>query len=196
MPFISEEIWQTLPHHGDSIVTQPYPATLPERNAKEIESEFSVLEQFVATVRTGRSLLNYQPGKVIAAYGMATDPAVLDILQRLAAHLGHLGKGTVQLQPVAQWPAQNVLRLIVGGLTVGITVEGDVDLRKALERIKKQREECSKEAARIETKLGAADFTSKAPPDVVAEHKQRSQALRQEQELLANSERQLQGMIR
>jgi len=195
MPFISEEIWQTLPHHGDSIVTQPYPAASPEWDAKDAEGEFAILEQFVTTARTGRSLLNYQPGKVIAAYGMATDRAEMAILQKLATHLGHLGKATVQLQPAAQWPAQNVLRLIVSGLTVGIAVEGDVDLRKALERVKKQREDNAKETSRIEGKLGNAEFTAKAPPEVVAEHKHRLQALHQEQEMLASSERQLQGMI-
>jgi valyl-tRNA synthetase len=195
MPFISEEIWQTLPHHGESIVTQPYPAASPDWDAQTIESEFSVLAQFVATTRTGRSLLNYQPGKVIAAYGMATDPAELAILRKLATHLGHLGKATVQLQPAAQWPIQNVLSLIIGGLTVGVTVEGDVDLRKALDRIKKQREENIKESSRTEAKLGNADFTAKAPSEVVVEHKHRLQVLRQEQEMLASSERQLQGMI-
>ncbi len=195
MPFISEEIWQTLPHDGESIVTQPYPTASPGWDAKDAESEFAVLEQFVATARTGRSLLNYQPGKVIAAYGTATDQAELAILHKLTAHLGHLGKATVHLQPVAQWPAQSVLRLIIGGLTVGVTVEGDVDLRKALERIKKQREENSKESSRTEAKIGNADFTAKAPPDVAAEHKQRLQALRQEQEQLASSERQLQEMM-
>jgi valyl-tRNA synthetase len=195
MPFITEEIWQTLPHRGDSIVTQPYPAPVSEWDAKDTESEFAVLERFVATVRTGRSLLNCQPGRVIAVYGVATDRAELAILQKHAAHLGHLGKATVQLQPVAQWPARNVLRLVVGGLTVGLIVEGDVDLRKALERIRKQLEENGRESARIETKLGNVDFTAKAPTDVVAEHTQRLDALRRERELLVSSESQLRDMM-
>jgi valyl-tRNA synthetase len=195
MPFISEEIWQTLPHSGDSIVTQQFPAASPDRDAKDVEHEFGLLEEFVTTTRTGRSLLNYPPGKVIPVYGTASDPAALAVLQRLSAHLGHLGKATVQLQPVAQWPARNVLRLIVGSLTVGLSVEGDVDLRKALERIRKQRDENAKESSRIDGKLGNADFISKAPPEVVAEHKQRLQALHQEQDLLASSERQLQEMM-
>jgi len=196
MPFITEEIWQTLPHHGESIVTRPYPTAEPGWDAQDVESEFAVLEQFVATARTGRSLLNYQPGKVIATYGTATDHAELAILQKLSTHLSHLSKATVQLQPVAQWPAQNVLRLIIGGLTVGATVEGDVDLRKALERIKKQREEKTKEASRIEGKLGNTEFTAKAPSEVVAEHKLRLLAILQEQDLLASSERQLQEMMK
>jgi valyl-tRNA synthetase len=161
----------------------------------EIEDEFAVLEQFVNTERTGRSLLNYQPGKIIAAYGTAADPSALAILQRLSPHLGHLGKAGVRLAPVAQWPAHKVLRLIVAGLTVGIAVEGDVDLRKALDRIRKQRDENARESSRIEGKLGNAEFTAKAPPEVVVEHKQRLQARGREQELLASSERQLREMM-
>jgi valyl-tRNA synthetase len=195
MPFISEEIWQALPHHGESIVTQPYPAASAGWEAVDIEDEFAVLEQFVNTERTGRSLLNYQPGKIIAAYGTAADPSALAALQRLLPHLGHLGKAGVRLAPVAQWPAHKVLRLIVAGLTVGIAVEGDVDLRKALDRIRKQRDENARESSRIEGKLGNAEFTAKAPPEVVVEHKQRLQALGREQELLASSERQLREMM-
>jgi valyl-tRNA synthetase len=195
MPFITEEIWQTLPHEGASIVTRPYPVAQSDWEAKDAESEFAVLEQFVTTVRTGRALLNYQPGKIVTAYGAASDPAVQASLQRLDAHLRHLGKATVHLQSTGQWPSTRILRLVVGGLTVGLTVEGDVDLRKALDRIKKQREANEQETARTQAKLGNAEFTSKAPPEVVAEHTQRIQTLRQEHELLTSSERQLQGMI-
>ena len=139
--------------------------------------------------------MNYQPGKIITVYGAATDSTMQAALQRLDAHLRHLSKATVHLQTTAQWPAARLLRLVVGGLTVGLTVEGDVDLRKALERVRKQRETNEQETARTNAKLGNADFTSKAPPEVVAEHTQRVQTLRQEHELLTSSERQLQGMI-
>ncbi len=196
MPFITEEIWQTLPHEGESIVTQLYPKPNSEWDAKETETEFSALEQFVTITRTARSLLNYHPGKSVFVSGTSKDIAVVSVLKRLHSHLNHLVHGTVNLAPDTDWPTVLMLRLTVEKLILGMRVEGDVDFRKALERIKKQRDENTKESSRIEGKLGNTEFTAKAPPEVVVEHKHRLQALRQEQEMLASSERQLQEMMK
>lgn len=195
MPFITEEIWQTLPHDGASICTRTYPTANPEWDAPDAESAFAVVEQFVTTARTGRALLNYQPGKLVTAYGAAADSVIQAALQRLDAHLRHLGKATVHLQSPGQWPTARILRLVAGGLTVGLTVEGDVDLSKALERIKKQRDANEQETGRTIAKLNNVEFTTKAPPEVVAEHTQRVQTLRQEHDLLTSSERQLRDMM-
>ncbi|MFM7841690.1 MAG: hypothetical protein ACKO9T_07435, partial [Nitrospira sp.] len=106
-----------------------------------------------------------------------------------------LGKATVHLQSPGQWPTARILRLVAGGLTVGLPVEGDVDLSKALERIKKQRDANEQETGRTIAKLNNVEFTTKAPPEVVAEHTQRVQTLRQEHDLLTSSERQLRDMM-
>ncbi|HEX8750886.1 MAG TPA: valine--tRNA ligase, partial [Nitrospira sp.] len=65
MPFITEEIWQTIPHEGESIVIQTYPAPDTAWNAPQAEELFILLEQTVSLVRTGRVLLNYPPGQQI-----------------------------------------------------------------------------------------------------------------------------------
>ena len=195
MPFISEEIWQALPHQGDSIVKQPYPIPTPGWTDKEAEAVFSVLEQFVTTARTGRSLLNYQPGKTVTVYGAATEKQKTASLEALRSHLATLSRGRIELSPLSGWPA-NVLRLTVENLTVGLEVEGDVDLQKALDRILKQMEEGEQEMSRVEAKLGNAEFTAKAPPDVVTEHMQRLQTIRHEQTMLADSAEQVRAMMR
>ncbi|MEW6544795.1 MAG: valine--tRNA ligase [Nitrospirota bacterium] len=194
MPFITEEIWQTIPHKGASIVVQPYPAPVTSWDSKEAETAFSILEQFVTTARTGRALLNYPPGKQLVLYGAAKDRGVLTLLQSLQPHLVHLARGAVHLQTLETWPGQNVLRLVMDQVAVGVLVEGDVDLQKALERVVKQREEGHKEAARLDAKLAHREFTAKAPPEVVAEHEQRLRTLRHEQDILTSSEQQLRAM--
>ncbi|HJU06482.1 MAG TPA: valine--tRNA ligase, partial [Nitrospiraceae bacterium] len=72
MPFLSEEIWQALPlktRFEDSLMIQPYPRSRPEWEDKEIEAAFDILTRFTTTVRAGRSLLNYPPGKQLSLYG-------------------------------------------------------------------------------------------------------------------------------
>ena len=93
-----------------------------------------------------------------------------------------------------EWGAR-VLRLPADGLIVGLLVEDDIDLREALTRISKQRQDFSKELERTEAKLSNTEFMAKAPEDVVVEWRQRVVRLKQEMDLLANSERQLHEMM-
>jgi valyl-tRNA synthetase len=195
MPFISEEIWQTMPHEGESIVTQPYPICRPEWEAQDIEHEFGYLHQFVMTIRTMRALLNYQPGKTIAVFGTAQNDQVFAALQKLQSHIAHLGRAALQLGPVQQWPTKNILTWPIGGLTVGVLVEGEVDLRKALDRSKKELDEKIKEVSRIESKLKNPDFMANAPSEVASDHERRLHVLQREHTQLSSSVQQLRAML-
>ena len=196
MPFISEEIWQSLPHSGETIVTEPYPITTPDWADQTAEETFRLLEQSVGLVRTARVLLNYPPGKEIQIFMAqeANDPD--HSAAALHRHLGHLGRGQVSVAPLSEWPTSTVLRLVSGGVTVGVVVEGDVDLNKALDRLLKQIVETDKELQRLEAKLNSADFVSKAPPDVITDHQQRLGSLGGDRAMLSSSEQQLRAMLR
>ncbi len=78
---------------------------------------------------------------------------------------------------------------------MGIAVAEDVDLKKAIERLAKQLAETDKELQRVDGKLKNAEFVSKAPPEVIAEHQERVRTLSRDRALLANSERQLRTML-
>ncbi len=195
MPFISEEIWQTLPHSGETIVTQPYPTALPSQHDAAAEAAFRLLEQSIGLMRTARVLLNYPPGKAVRFFVTHEETAALATLVSLEQDLAHLGRGQVSLAPVVQWPASKVLRLVSGGITVGVSVEGDVDLKNALDRLVKQVGEADKEAQRLQNKLNNVDFVSKAPPEVIADHEGRLRAIARDRTMLTSSEQQLRLML-
>jgi valyl-tRNA synthetase len=195
MPFITEEIWQTLPHQGDSIVVQNYPSSSEAWNAPDAEQHFTLLEQTVRLVRTGRALLNYQPGQQISFHVGHDDSSKQNQLHQLQRCLTHLSRGTAEVSRPRDWPQARLLRLITEGLSVGIAVAEDVDLRKAIDRLTKQFTETDKELQRVDGKLKNAGFVSKAPPDVIAEHQERVQTLSRDRALLADSERQLRAML-
>ena len=79
-------------------------------------------------------------------------------------HLAHLSRGTSDVSTQIVWTPARRLRLVTEGLTIGLLVSGDVDLKKALDRLVKQREEQEKEIARLTGKLENQDFVAKAPP--------------------------------
>ena len=195
MPFITEEIWQTIPHQGDSIVLQNYPVSNHTWSAPDTERRFALLEQTIGLIRTGRVLLNYPPGQHIPFYVDHDDRNRQEQLHQIQQHLAHLSRGGVEINRSKDWPAAQLLRLVMEGLSVGITVSGDVDLHKALERLAKQLAENDKESQRIDGKLKNAEFVSKAPPDVITEHQERVRTMARDRELLAGSAAQLRRML-
>jgi valyl-tRNA synthetase len=195
MPFLTEEIWHTLPHQGESIVIQRYPVPDITWTAPEMDQRFTLLEQTIGLVRTSRVLLNYPPGQQITFYVAHNEPQHQNHLDQLRSYLGHLGRGTVVLSPTSKWPTSNLLRLVTEGLSVGIVVAGDVDLNKALDRIVKEQSEQTKEIERLEGKLRNQEFTAKAPPEVITDHQDRLASLRRDQTMLTGSEQQLRVML-
>ena len=196
MPFITEEIWQTIPHEGDSIVVQRYPLANDAWDAPDAEQRFLLLEQAVSLVRTGRVLLSYPPGQQIA-FALAHDDAEKQRqLQQLQPHLAHLSRGTSEIASQPAWPPAQRLRLVTEGLTIGLVVSGDVDLKKALDRLVKQREDQDKDMARLTGKLDNQDFVAKAPPEVLAEHRMRLRSLQHDQAMLSSSEQQLRAFLK
>jgi valyl-tRNA synthetase len=75
-------------------------------------------------------------------------------------------------------------------------VSGDVDLKKALDRLVKQREEQQKDIARLTGKLDNSEFVAKAPAEVLTEHRVRLRGLQQDQAMLASSEQQLRALLK
>jgi valyl-tRNA synthetase len=198
MPFITEEIWQTIPHQGDSIVVQNYPVSPASDNtwsSPDTEREFALLEQTVGLIRTGRVLLNYPQGQHIPFYVGHDDRNRHKQLHQIQQHLAHLSRGDAEVKPPKDWPTAKLLRLVTEGLSVGLTVSGDVDLQKALDRLAKQLAENDKEAQRLDGKLKNAEFVSKAPPEVITEHQERVRTMARDRELLADSAQQLREML-
>ena len=195
MPFLTEEIWQTIPHQGESLVRQPFPAAIQEWENAEAEQTFAVIEHVVTTIRTGRALLDYGPSKSLTILITSKDPDELARLNEARDHVAHLCRGTVTIADQETWQGGRILHLAVGSFMVGLTIEGEVDLNKALTRINKQAQAKQKEATRLQGRLGSPDFAAKASPEVVQESKDRLALLTAELSLFASSEQQLRKMV-
>ena len=198
MPFLTEEIWQALPHQGDSIVVQPYPVARPEWHSEDAEYSYSLLQRAVALMRTGRSLLDYAPNKSIAFQVMGAQEQDRSTLELLAGSIGHLARGPISVASRTTIPSADAGRLWLAadGITVGVTVEGEVDLVKALDRIRKQKEDSAKEMTRLSAKLANAGFVEKAPQEVIQEHRDRLTLLTRDHGILEHSEQQLRDILR
>ena len=171
MPFITEEIWQNLPHDGPSIMIAPWPE--PSGLAAPVqERAMETVMSVITEIRTMRSEKNVQPGRKITAICQG-DPDVLAILTAGELDIVNLaGLETLILEEPGEKPAQ-ALSAVVEGINIFLPLADLVDLDEEIARIKKDLAEAQGELQRAESKLLNEGFISKAPRAVVEKEQEK-----------------------
>ena len=166
MPFITEEIWQTLPHSGDSIMISEYPSYSEALSFEAEESAMEGIIEVIRAVRNRRAEMNVPPSrktKLIicpSESGVFTDGAV-GYLEKLA------GANEVIYMDTVPEETEKSIKLICNSAVVLIPMAEMVDTEAERARLEKERETALKELARLEGKLSNAEFMSKAPKKIV-----------------------------
>lgn len=174
MPFITEEIWQHLPHQGETIMRSAWNSGEESLIDEEAEREMNTISDVIKAIRNLRSEMNVPPGKKAEAILLAQDQETVDILQKgqkYIANLGSIEQLTVKLTEATK-PEQAVTA-IVSGVEVYLPLKGLVDLEKEIARLEKELASLEKEISRLNGKLSNEGFISKAPQEVVAKEKEK-----------------------
>ncbi len=195
MPFITEEIWQSFPHEGLSIMTQPFPTEHLDWSNSQAEQDFSLFQAFVTMTRTGRALLNIPANQPLTIFGTTTIQDEAPSLKNLHPYIQSILRSTLTLAQTTEWPSDRILQLVTGNLTVGIPVETKLDLQQVVKKVKKQIEAKHKECSRLQDRVASPAFREKAEASVIQESEERVTSLRQEITLLTSSQQQLVTML-
>lgn len=172
MPFITEEIWQHLPHQGKTIMRAAWPqgekATLDE----QAEAEMTVVMEVVKAIRNLRSEMNVSPGKKAEAVLLAQNEEALAALQNGESYIRNLA-GLSQVKMLLSSPEKprQAVTAVVSGVEVYLSLKGLVDIEKELARLEKEKGVLDKEIARLEAKLQNQSFLAKAPHNIVKKEK-------------------------
>ncbi len=172
MPFITEEIWQLLPHQGETIMLSQWPQGKEEELSEKIEQQMSTIMEVIKAVRNLRSEMNVAPGKKAELILMAQVPeikAVLEAGEQYINNLGNVSQLTIR-ESSTEKPEQAVTA-IVSGVEVYLPLRDLIDITKELERLEKENTNLDKEIFRLEKKLSNQGFISKAPQEVVEKEK-------------------------
>ena len=164
MPFITEEIWQKLPHEGDTIMLSAYPTYDPALDFSREEIHMERLIAAIKAIRNRRAEMNVPPSKkaklfiVTDARDTFTD-AVAVFFQKLAS--------ASEVAVVDSYADESAVQLVTDCAKLFIPLGDLVDFEKERQRLNKERENIEREIARVEGKLANESFVAKAPAAVV-----------------------------
>jgi len=173
MPFITEEIWQRIPHEGESIMTQKFPLARPVRENREAAQGMESLMDLIVGLRSARAEMNIDPKKMLAVAIVVADPAVQTLVQKNIDKVKLLARLSAA-EFAAGLPAQAAqLKGVWKHGEFGLNLEGAIDIQAERERLVKERNRLTAEIEKIVKKLNSHEFIDRAPEEIVNENRTR-----------------------
>ncbi|MBR1456746.1 MAG: valine--tRNA ligase [Oscillospiraceae bacterium] len=165
MPFITEEIWQALPHEGEALMIERYPAYSEALSFKEDEQSFEMVMAAIKAVRARRSEMNVPPSRkahlIIATDKKAAFEAGLSYIRKLA----YASEVTVLDAPPAG--SESMVSAVTDNARMFMPMAELVDLEKERARMEKELANAEKQLAGQNAKLANENFVTRAPENVV-----------------------------
>lgn len=178
MPFITEEIWQHLPHDGRSIMVSKWPEYDPAWDFTDA-GDMEVVMDAVRGIRNIRAEMNVSPARKAKAVARVSDPFVMDILKNSTEIIHTLAKVEDMEFITQDSPAPHkALTYVIKGAEIFVPMEGLVDIETEIERLQKEHTNLEKEIDRVSKKLSNEGFLAKAPQDVVEKERQKEKDYR------------------
>ena len=173
MPFITEELWQNLPHKGESIVIAPYPESGSAMVDERAESEADLLQDIIVKVRNIRSEMNVDAKQTVPLRIATDDPRLKELLSDSREYIFKLAQVN-QVEIVPKLSADKLAaHAVAGGLALEVPLAGLIDVEAERTRLKKDMEKVQREIDGLERKLSNASFVDRAPREVVEENRRR-----------------------
>lgn len=177
MPFITEEIYQCLPHEAESIMISKWPVADENLIDPEAERGMNAIMDSIKAIRNMRAEVNANPGKKIPAIMLVSED-----LREVVAHndsyiklLG--GIDNLELRPLNVEKPENAMAAVVTGIEVYLPLAGLIDVEKETQRLSKELAAMEKDLQRAGGKLNNAGFLAKAPEDVIAKERAKYEEL-------------------
>jgi len=161
MPFITEEIWQALPHEGESIMVAPWPQK--KEGYPQEEAAFEKIMAVIKGIRNRRAEMNVPPSKKAGIF-IAT--AYQDVFQQGTPFLTRLAYAS-HVEIGQEFDLKGAVQVVTDAARVFIPMDELIDKEKELARLAKEKAVCEKEIQGLTGKLSNQGFVSKAPAHVV-----------------------------
>ncbi len=173
MPFVTEHIWQNLPHEGESIVTSAWPTVDASFVFEESKDVMEQLVEIIKAVRQSRLEVNTPLSKEIPIKIQAKNETIQQLLKTNQHYLERFcNPSTLEIETQIDIPDKAMTTVVAAGEVI-LPIEGLIDMDKELERLEKDLQKWQKELDRVNKKLSNENFVNKAPEHVINEEKEK-----------------------
>ncbi len=173
MPFLTEELWQRMPHDGESIVIAPYPQFQEALEDDSAEAHAELIQEIIVKVRNIRSEMNVGVKDFVPLRIAQADPEVAAMIEDNAEYVRRLAR-VETIEIVERLSGEKAAaQAVAGPLSIEVPLSGILDIEAEQARLNKEVEKVRKEIAGLERKLGNVNFVERAPRKVVEENRQR-----------------------
>ena len=192
MPFITEEIWQAIPHEGKFIMASDWPVWRDKLAFPADEESMELVKDAITAIRARRAEMNVPANKrvnmTISTQRQNVFTAGIPFFGRLAGAEGVTVSGTVDEGAMER---EGMVEVVTHAARIFIPLAELVDFEKELARIAKEKENCLKQIAMFEGKLSNESFVSRAPEKVVNDQREKLAKAKALLEQLEESEKRL-----
>src|SRR5690625_3502391 len=171
MPFITEEIWQQLPHKGSSITVSAWPKTRKEIHDEKASEEMQRLVSIIKSVRNIRAEVDTPMSKEIKLLIQAENETIVSELENYREYLERFCNPSELIISTSVEAPEKAMTQVVTGAELFLPLEGLIDIDKELERLENELDKWTKEVERVQKKLANKGFVNKAPEKVVEEER-------------------------
>ncbi|WP_042345568.1 valine--tRNA ligase [Bacillus massiliigorillae] len=171
MPFITEEIWQNLPHKGETIVTAAWPTVNEDLTNTKAAEDMKLLVEIIRSVRNIRAEVNTPLSKKINLILKAKDETIAQSLKDNSGYIERFCNPEVlTIGTDVEEPSQ-AMTAVVTGVEVVLPLLGLINVEEEVKRLEKELDKLNKEVERVQKKLSNEGFVKKAPEKVIEEER-------------------------
>ncbi len=177
MPFITEEIWQHLPHDGESIMISKFPEYVSELDFPKDEETMETVMEAVSGIRNRRAAMNVAPSKKSKVIVVTKN---LDVYNNSKQFFEKLASAS-EVEVLESKEGLNIkaVNVVVAGAEIFLPLDELVDKTQELERLNKEKAQLESEIKRVEGKLNNQGFVQKAPQKLIEEEKAKGEKYRE-----------------
>ncbi len=168
VPFVTEEIWQHIPHEGEALIVARWPEADEAYYDDEAEDQMELVMDLIRGIRNIRAEYKVQPARKIAvAIEAGEDAALLDAHREMFERLANVEASAMQIAARLDAQPEQAVSVTVDGVTAFLPLAGMVDLEAERERLRRELEGIEAQIRRSEQLLQNVGFRQNAPPQVV-----------------------------
>jgi len=193
MPFITEEIWQSLPHEGESITVAKWPEVRPELSDKEAANDMRLLVDIIRAVRNIRAEVNTPMSKQVKLFIKAKDENIQSQLEKNRAYVERFCNPSELVISTEVSLDEKAMTAVVTGAELILPLEGLINIEEEIARLEKEYDKLNKEVERVQKKLNNQGFIAKAPAKVVEEERAKEQDYVEKREAVQSRIAELRG---